>query len=223
MTPPIRLFVGTDSRMGVAERALERSVRRNTSAPVEIVWMRSGDPGWTWDMGREPGHPYPKDGKGWATDFTCFRYAVPELCGFEGRAIYLDADMIVLGDLDDLVRLPIGPEFWAISTTRPDVIVFDCAKFSSVGWPDLGTMRTSGHGFGHYHGIFAPKLGKVVPDSWDCLDGRGLSAETKLVHYTAMQSQPWKPWPERFDYDANPHRSVAAVDLFWSYAGEAEE
>ena len=56
----IRLFVGTDPHQHVAERALEASVRRNTSQPVGITWMRQGDPGWDWG-GMDAGWPMQSD------------------------------------------------------------------------------------------------------------------------------------------------------------------
>lgn len=126
-----RIYVGTDERMGKAERVLEHSLRRHASIEVEIHWMRAGDPGFEgWEIGRKPGAPY--SGGSWSTDFTCFRFAVPEVAGFQGRAIYLDADMLVLADVRELWdrrrRRP-----WTCPGGRSEVSVIDCAAFREAG------------------------------------------------------------------------------------------
>lgn len=36
------------------------------------------------------------------TDFTFTRFLVPWLCNFEGKALFMDADMVVLEDINDL-------------------------------------------------------------------------------------------------------------------------
>jgi lipopolysaccharide biosynthesis glycosyltransferase len=38
------------------------------------------------------------------TEFTYSRYLVPYLCGYEGLAIFMDADMLCLGDVHELVQ-----------------------------------------------------------------------------------------------------------------------
>ena len=48
----------------------------------------------------------------WATPFSGFRWsAFRKHCGFKGRAIYLDIDMIVLADIAELWHHPIEPAF----------------------------------------------------------------------------------------------------------------
>ncbi len=167
----IRLFVGTDPQQHVAERALEASVRKNTSEPVEITWMRAGEPGWDWDDG--------------ATPFSRFRWRVPRECGYEGRAIYMDADMLALGDLGELWSgAPNG--YAGRNRKKADVIVWDCEK---------------------------PGLDHKLPDCWDHCDV--LKTDTKILHFTRLRSQPWHPYPDRYDY--GPHADPAACALFWEY------
>ena len=81
MTDTIRVFVGTDGDFHQdAEKVIEYSIRTNTAEEVDLTFMR---PGW----------------KSPPTGFTSHRYLVPSLCNYEGYAIYLDVDMLVLGDL----------------------------------------------------------------------------------------------------------------------------
>ena len=72
MSDTIQVYVGTDQRSGQAEKVLEHSIYKHCSMPVAIHWMRQGDPGFTgWK--HQPDLPHPPNG--WATGFTCFRYA----------------------------------------------------------------------------------------------------------------------------------------------------
>ena len=209
-----QVYIGSDERMGKAECALECSLRRNSTVGVEVHWMRSGDPGFDdWNIGRERGRPY--SGGAWSTDFSCFRFAVPELAGFRGRAIYLDVDMLVLGDLRELWERACSKP-WTCPSGRSEVSIIDCAAFRDRGWwPRLATMKASGDNLARYwdalleHGGVDPTL----PDEWNTLDS--WTPETKLIHFSKMQSQPWKPWPEVLAYQR--HRDPKAERLFWDY------
>ncbi len=218
----IRVFVGTDERMQKAEAVLEHSIRKHTPVPVDITWMRAGEPGFDdWNMGRKPGKPYTA---GWATDFTNFRFAVPELAGFEGKAIYLDADMMVLRDLRHLLaKASLSDCPWVCPGLRTEVSVIDCSKFGWENWPYLHEMRESGWSSTHYIKRLQDQHmidGKTIGGEWNCCDGRGYKpGETGIYHFTDMHLQPWKPWPERFEYPRHPHK--AGVDLFWKLYEEA--
>lgn len=190
MNDTIRLYVGTDPQQHIAERALEASVRANTSQTVDITWMRAGDP-W-WDRGETK--------EGWATPFTMFRWFIPgDLT--TGRALYMDCDQLALGDLTELWEWDMEGEWCATPRKKPDVIVWDCTKTPGLDAADLrDTFRQ--------HRV-------VLPPEWDHCDT--LRADTKILHFTRLRTQPWKPYPERYDYDT-PHPDPAAVEKFWEYA-----
>lgn len=210
--------------MAVAERAYERSLRAHCSMDIDLTWLRAGDPGYTgWafqpDGKTRASLPYRANPRQWATQFTCFRYAVPEFAGFQGRAIWTDVDMIVLGDMAELWNMELKKPWACVSHKRTDVSVIDAGAFYDLkGWPSVEFMRT--------HGVSAPvlrawlvKRGLMecsVPPVWDHCD-RYKPGKSKLVHFTNMFTQPWKPWPERFDY-RQPHPDPGAVDLFWKWA-----
>ena len=59
-----------------------------------------------------------------------------------------------------------------------------------------------------------------LPREWNCMDFYKVG-QSKLVHYSRMQSQPWCPWPDRFDYSAEVHADPKAVRLFWDTWNEA--
>jgi len=58
---------------------------------------------------------------------------------------------------------------------------------------------------------------RTIPGEWNCCDG--LRQGAKLIHWTNMETQPWKPWPERFSY-TRAHRDPKAYDLFFKLEEE---
>ena len=101
MADKVRVFVGCAPNGDDAESqaVLSYTARKHTTGPLWITWMV---------LSRDPASPW----SGWRTDhwttpFTGFRWAIPEVCGFKGRAIYMDSDMIVRADLRELWETPI--------------------------------------------------------------------------------------------------------------------
>lgn len=215
MRDRIKLFVGTDERQERAEHALEESIRAHTTLPVDVTWMRAGDPGFQGWCG-QPDQPL-VPGK-WATRFTNFRYAVPALAEYKGRAIYLDSDMIVLGNLKELWHWRMEKPWHTISTKRTDVSIINCAAFKhATWWPRLEAIRMSERKGGHYRRILVENdaIKCDLPQYWDHMD-QYQPGWSRLVHYTWMPMQPWKPWPEAIDYVE--HRDPRAVELWEQYA-----
>lgn len=218
----IKVFVGTDPFMRKAELALEYSIRKSASEPVDIVWMDYSRGGiWdNWNIGRPKKLPYASEG--WSTDFTCFRFAIPGANNYEGRAIYLDADMILLRDINELFTLPMDKPV-IHPPARLDVMLFDCKAFKEFEWwPTVDEMKCSQWNLKEYYRLMNEH--KIISDSmpalWDCLDGVGYDPlKTGLVHYTEMNTQPWHPYPERFKYP--PHPRPDMVQLWQKFYDEA--
>ena len=209
----IQVYVGTDPQMKKAEIALEYSIRSQTRSPVNIVWMdytRGGIWG-DWNIGREHGHPYANEG--WATDFSCFRFAIPEINGFKGRAIYLDVDMILTRDIKEFFNYPMG--FPVLITPMGfDVILYDCSAFEGQEWwPSVAEMKKSGWKIPDYAKILLENhlVGPLSP-VWNCCDGKGYDPNsTGLIHFTDMRTQPWKPYPDTFPYPPHPRPDMVAL------------
>lgn len=86
----VYLFVGTsETEDKIAEDVYEYTLRKNCSQPLEIIWMRPSNMGFD-------------NMNGFGTPFTLFRYCVPAMMGWKGRAIYTDCDMLNLRDIADL-------------------------------------------------------------------------------------------------------------------------
>lgn len=212
----IRIFVGSEPGMEAAEAALAASIRRNVSGAVSITWMRAGaSDAWSgWVRG------------GWYTGFTCFRYAIPFITGPEGRAIYMDVDMLVLRDLRALWNQPMTRPIAALSPRRADVMLIDCAALATRHldpWPaTLAAMKGSGWQIQHYRtALERADAFEPLDPSWNIIDGT--NAETiddiGILHFSDMSTQPWRPFPDRFDYRPHPRPDLEA--LWFAYAAPA--
>ena len=83
----LKVFCGYEPKLAIGFHVFVQSLIENSSIDVQIIPL-SGDQ---------------RDG---TQSFTYSRFLVPELCGFKGRAIYLDAsDMLMLSDIAELEQL----------------------------------------------------------------------------------------------------------------------
>ncbi|WNZ43986.1 glycosyltransferase [Leptolyngbya boryana CZ1] len=142
------------------------------------------------------------------TEFSYYRFLIPQLCDHQGKAIWLDSDIITLHDIGELFDTPMdGYDLLMKTTAYPDlspdldprcsaIMVIDCERVrfdleSLIREVDQGlysdrdlmhmTIR-----FRRFHpfqiGEFAPEWN--IRDYWD--------EQTKLIHYTDLETQPWK-------------------------------
>jgi len=89
----VRVFIGYDPREAVAFHVLCHAIHSRSSRPVSITpLMLSQLDGLMW----RDRHNLQ------STDFSFSRFLVPYLCGFEGWALFMDCDMLML---DDIVNL----------------------------------------------------------------------------------------------------------------------
>ena len=178
----IKVFVGCAPNHDDAESqaVLEYSLRRHTSHDVDITWMKLTD---------DPSSPFYApdwDTGQWPTPFSGFRYAVPALCDFEGRAIYMDSDVIVLADIAELFNADMnGKAVMAKNQGRLCVSLWDCEHSSAR--LSLADAR---------RGVRPSLAVQPFPDgaNWNCLDGEHYASltdpEIKALHYTSMPHQP---------------------------------
>lgn len=194
MSEPIRIFIGTSSNGedAPAEMTYEYSLRKNSSVPIEITWMKQthdeSSPWGGWQT------------QNWSTPFSGFRWVIPEVCEFKGRAIYTDCDMINFKDINELINVDMqGKPIAARKGSRFGghefcVMVFDCEKFEHHSMP-MRRMKTIAES--HHRMIHKFSGQSIVHDldpKWNCLDGEWLEIEDIWhLHYTKMESQPWKP------------------------------
>jgi lipopolysaccharide biosynthesis glycosyltransferase len=190
----IRIFVGTSEYEDKwIEKILAYTLHQNTDRQLEITFMRpSMFPDWNTD--------------GWGTPFTCFRYAIPELCGFQGRAIYMDCDQMNFRDIGMLYdtylegcafgmcwdTLNMNPKDYAGTPLErgwfsDSVIVIDCERAKEYIAPIEEIAATT---WG-YKNVFSKKIGspdrfavedriiKRIDARWNSFDGYATDGEAK--------------------------------------------
>src|SRR5215471_10266945 len=109
MSETIEIFVGADRSQLMAVAVLEHSIRRHTGRRVQVCPLIDLD------------LPEPRDiRQGSRTNFSFARFAIPELAGYAGRALYLDADMLVFRDIGELWDIPFEGATVAIQEGVPD-------------------------------------------------------------------------------------------------------
>ncbi|MDF7676934.1 glycosyl transferase [Neisseriaceae bacterium ESL0693] len=241
----IKVFVGCDPNNCDLEQMMvvDYSIHKHTSQPVQIEWMQlSHDPQSPWYVDVNHGQGWHTEH--WATPFSGFRWGIPAACNYEGRAIYMDGDMIVLADLAELWRHPIeGDAIVAAKEvhdhakgkkfTRLCTCVWDCAKAKDK-LPDLATLRADPEQHRKLMAKFKkhPEWVQPYTQAWNCVDGEGLPIEDmKILHYSDMgtqfshryslprlQAEGQKHW---FDGEILPHPRADLVALFDQYYQEA--
>jgi lipopolysaccharide biosynthesis glycosyltransferase len=195
----IRVFIGTEPKTEVACQVLEASIRWNTSAQVSVTKMIG--PSWE----------YPTEGIKVGTGFSLRRWMIPAACGWQGRAIYLDADQLVFGDIQELWSTLDSPK-------AADAIVactYQSDKFSRKPWPQTSVMvincekaathpqfrignilealrknPTQGHYAKFMHATWLNPQPFSIPTRWNHLNVYRKN-DTRLLHYTKEPEQPW--------------------------------
>ena len=214
----VKIFIGTSANGedAEAEMTLEYTLRKHSSEPIEITWMRQTkdltSPWGGWKTNQ------------WATPFSGFRWAIPEVCNFEGRAIYMDVDMICLKDIALLFNEPIEDKH-AMKVKmyggrhEYSVILFDNAKCKDI-LPFLDALRTTKQIMNTIPNQIKSHTGNIDP-IWNALDGESYGIEQMgILHYTRMASQPWKPkW---FKGQTVPHSRQELSDLWFKLKDEAK-
>ncbi len=187
---PVRIFVGTEAAQAKAERVLVWSIDRvrDPSRVYEIYLMKElvG-----FDRSR------------WLTGFTNYRFAIPELAGSSGRAIYNDVDQIYLSDPAELFDLDMEEHgFLSIVQNDSSVMLMDCAKMQQV-WT-IEQARYERKSTLLKNALEVKNLwGKLDPE-WNARDEEYTRGKSKVLHYTALHTQPWHPFPQEFVYQESP-------------------
>lgn len=85
----LRVFIGFDERQRVSFTTLAASIYETSSTPVSITPLIL--------------RTLPIKRRG-LTPFTFSRFLVPWLCDYEGIAVFMDADMLLVSDINELVN-----------------------------------------------------------------------------------------------------------------------
>lgn len=188
----IRVFVGCASGDDLESQAvLEYSLRKHASEPVEIVWMQQS---------RDPASPFCGwDTRSWVTPFSGFRWLVPHLCNFEGRAIYCDSDIIWMADAAELWNQPLmpgksvlgkgGSQAWRFCVT-----LFDCAAVKPHMMPPAKLRSSPGAHQEMTRRFRNASFVQPFAGNWNCVDLENYSSindpDIKVIHYSDISTQP---------------------------------
>ncbi|MGZ5042326.1 MAG: glycosyltransferase [Usitatibacter sp.] len=92
----IRVFIGYDSAEAVAFSVLSRSIHARASAPVAVSPVMLSQLRSVFDRPHNVLQ---------STEFSFSRFLVPWLAGYEGWALFMDCDMLMLEDIAELWKL----------------------------------------------------------------------------------------------------------------------
>lgn len=197
----LRVFIGVDSRAPLAYTVLQSSIIRRSSVPVQITPLLL--------------HQLPVKRRG-LTDFSYSRYIVPYLCGYEGWAVFMDADMICLGDIKEAFDIA-QKNGDAVSLVKhkmrfewPAFMVFNNEKCKKLTPEYIDNIENSPSKM-----EWAESIGEL-PAGFNHLVGYDdPNPETRIVHYT----QGIPAWPETKDCEHSEvwfaEREAALMTCTW--------
>lgn len=107
----IRVFIGYDPREAAAFSVLAHSIHARASRPVSITPLILSQLQYVFTRKRDPLQ---------STDFSFSRFLTPYLAGYQGWALFMDCDMVMLHDVTKL---------WALRDERYAVM---CVKHNHV-------------------------------------------------------------------------------------------
>ena len=191
----IRVFIGAGPEHKIPAEVLKHSILSRTERDVEITLLSEV----------EKTVPIPKKWKRWApTGFSFQRFLIPEACGYQGKGIYLDSDMLVFGDIGELWDTPFPEDATILNTGgwQSAVMLIDCEK---TRWQikDLcGQLDAKTKNYGPMCNLKYEKIAGALNEYWNFHDRSklykqwnethdALPPECRLLHYTDLAKQPW--------------------------------
>ena len=203
----LKIFIGWDSRFPEPADVLSYSLLKYASVPLQIRYLKLDE------LGLKRAHDPLA-----STEFTYTRFMPPYLCDYQGTALFLDNDMLCLGDIKEIAELDMrqyalrvvqhdySPTntvkmYGAVQTTYPrknwsSMMLMDCSKLKL--WTKQVVETQTGAYLHRFQDIPDSQIGEL-PKTWNTLDW--MDSTTKLIHYTNGG-----PWFEQ--YKDHPHADV---------------
>jgi hypothetical protein len=192
-TEPLRVFIGYDPREALAFSVLAHSINARASVPVSIT------PLWLSQLAgvyRRERHPLQ------SSDFSFSRFLTPHLCGFQGWALFMDCDMLML---DDIARLwQLRDQRYAVQLVKHQHVPREDRKFlneaqtkyEKKNWSSVMLFNNA-------------RCGALTPDYVNTASGLELHQFKWLADDTLIGEIP-RRWNHLVGYDA-PDASVSNV------------
>jgi len=214
---PHRVFIGYDPTQHISFEVLRYSLEKHATEPIDVQPI---DAEKLTDFSR-PGDPLA------STPFTYTRFLAPYLMGYQGIALFMDSDMLALGDISELFHLPMDGlalrvrqhDYNPTDTVKmggktqtqyprknwSSLMLMNCAELTA--WTKEAVETQSGAWLHRFEPIPDEMVGDLSPE-WNVLDH--MTGPTKLLHYTS--GGPWLPGCEDADH----------ADLWHGYREEYE-
>jgi len=203
----MKVFVGYDTREDIAYQVCKHSIESKQQEvsvrPLKQQELR--DAGW-----------YTRDiDKLASTEFTFTRFLIPELCNFNGWALFMDCDMILKTDIkqlfdqadDKYAVMCVQHDYSPSSTTKMDgqaqtvyprknwssVMLFNCGHKSNAKLTQdlVNDPKINGAYLHRFSWLKDKEVGELSPE-WNWLVGHYKEPKDgtpKLIHYT--EGGPW--------------------------------
>jgi lipopolysaccharide biosynthesis glycosyltransferase len=194
---PIPVYIGYDPREAIAYHVCANSIIRNSSRPVALIPVA---------LNLFQGFYKETHGDN-SNHFVYTRFLVPWLMNFQGRAIFIDGDMIVRGDIAELWDMTQGGAY-DVHVVKHDyetrmtekymgaknenyprknwssVIVWNCGNFPNRVLTPEFVAKQPGSFLHRFSWLQDERIGEL-PSEWNWLpDEYGANADAKLLHYT---------------------------------------
>jgi hypothetical protein len=202
-----RVFVGVTEREEVPFRVLKHSIEKNSRTPVDVSPI-------------PPARRIAISSVQTGTLFSLQRFEIPNLMRNGGRAVYLDSDMLVFGDISELLGHDLGGHsvavvddpnsspHWEFSSAvtkgiQLSVMVLDCERLQWNVDDIVDDLTNSKYSYRELMTTLcitpAEEIDTSISSDWNSLD-RFETGKTKLIHFTNVPMQPWtNPLSEYFD------------------------
>ena len=136
----IRIFIGYDEGEKIAFHVLAESIRRQSSEPISIVPL---------DLNTIRNHFIRDKQNNQSTEFAFSRFMVPYLSNYEGWSIFMDCDMLLRTNINELWKL--RDDDYAVMCVKHDYepkqnVKFRGAKnekFPKKNWSSLMLMNNA--------------------------------------------------------------------------------
>jgi len=210
----IPIYIGFDPKEQEAYEVCEYSIRQRASVPVEIKPISSAHSLYDRQEYSRNGTRYDQvDGRPFSTDFSFARFLVPAIQKFEGWAVFMDCDFLILDDVAKLMEhadperavyvvqrrhVPLEPYKWGghVQALYPrknwsSFVLWNCGhKANGILSPHV-VNEAKGRSLHTFEWLREEEIGKL-PASWNHLVGYDAPLDTdhlQGVHYTS--GGPW--------------------------------
>lgn len=193
----IPIYIGYDRKESIAYHVLAHSILTRASVPVQIIPLNRAN---------LAAHFWRPRGEMDSTDFSNSRWIVPHLQSYKGWALFLDSDMLCLGDIAELWEQR-DSRYAVMVKKHQDYTPKETTKFlnqpqsiySRKNWSSLMLMNTSecqtlskhvvnthspGLWFHQFRWLADDQIGEIQ-GPWNHLIGQDVPIhDAKLLHFT---------------------------------------